>query len=406
MKWDFIKGRTWAEIDLDALAANFAAVKKHIRGNAKLCCTVKANAYGHGATQTARLFEELGADMLAVSNVEEALQLRMAGIQTPLLILGYTPPTCAAILAEYGISQCVFSADYAEQLSASVVRAGVSLRVHIKIDTGMGRLGFPLHREGEQAEHEFSVCLSACRLPGLITEGIFTHFASADEGMDGRAFTLSQLQAFLGVVERLEQRGVHFALRHCANSAAILDYPETHLDMVRAGIVLYGMPPSERVTCVPPLKPVMSFCTLVDFIKEIQTGDTVSYGRTYAAPTKRRVATLPIGYADGLRRADGPLYLAVRGQRAPIVGRICMDQTMIDVTDIPDVAVGDTVTVFGASGAYSVSELAARYHTIPYEILCGVGERVVRVYDRNGKMETAYDAILHRWSDEDEKEKE
>ena len=378
---DGIRRRTWAQIDLDAAAYNFEVVKQ--AAGTAVCCVIKANAYGHGAVQLGRLYARLGADMLAVSNIEEALQLRRGGVMLPTLILGYTPPECASVLSMNGIVQCVYSEEYANALSSAAVAAGITVCVHIKLDTGMGRIGFLTANAAK--------CV--CTLPGLTAEGVFTHFAVADEGECGDAFTRSQFDSFLCAAKELCEIAGRPLMRHCSNSAAIFDHSEYALDMVRAGIVLYGLSPSRRVRNMPKLKPVMTLNTVVSHIKNISAGDTVSYGRTYKASRTTRIATVPIGYADGFLRTVGGRYgMLVNGHLAPIAGRVCMDQTMLDVTGL-DVSVGDVVTVFGGNDAVSADAMAAAAGTINYEVVCAVGERVPRFFVRDGAVIEVYDKI-------------
>ncbi len=388
-----IRKRTWAEINLDHAAWNYQQVRKHTDQNAMICCVIKANGYGHNAIRFARLYTKLGADWLAVSNLEEALQLRQNGITLPVLILGYTPPECAAVLAEHRISQCVYSRTYGETLSQAAMASGVRLMIHLKIDTGMGRIGFQHHSGHSELKDAFAVC----RFPCLIPEGIFTHFASADEGCDGEAFTARQFNDFMDAIAQLEARGIHFSLRHCANSAAIFEHPEYHLDMVRAGIVLYGLKPSAQVRNLPELKPVMALKSVISHIKTVLPGDTISYGRTYQADSPRIVATVPIGYADGFWRANakGECRLLIRDRLCPLIGRVCMDQLMLDITDAPGLSVGDTVTVFGdEAGLCTADEIALHTDTINYEIVCSVGERVPRFFLHHDIMVGVSDNLL------------
>ena len=388
-----IRKRTWAEISLDNAVWNYEQIRKATRADAKVCCVIKANAYGHNAVHLARLYESLGADYLAVSNLEEAVQLREAGITLPVLILGYTPPECAELLANHQIAQCVYSRTYGEALSQAAMSAGVRVRIHIKIDTGMGRIGFQHHGECD----ELADALAVCKLPCLLPEGIFTHFASADEGEVGEAYTQMQFQAFMEAVEYLQNGGIKFMLRHCANSAAIFDYPAYHLDMVRAGVVLYGLKPSGDVRNLPELRPVMKLKSVISHIKPIAKGDSVSYGHTYTAEGPRMVATVPIGYADGFWRANANgCKMLIRDRLFPLIGRVCMDQLMLDITDAPDLAVGDTVTIFGDSqGRCTADAIAESTGTINYEVVCAVGERVPRFFLRGGEMVGVSDNILH-----------
>ena len=393
---EIIQKRTWAEIDLDAAAHNVAAIRERIGEKVKLCCVIKADAYGHGAVRLAKEYEALGADWLALSNIEEAMQLRRAGISLPLLVLGYTPPQAAGLLAENDISQCAYSANYCKALSGYAVESGVSVKIHIKVDTGMSRLGFyfqDLNRDAAVVEE----IKAACALPNLIPEGIFTHFAVADSGRDGMLFTMRQFGCFKDLIESLSHRGVEFPIRHCANSGATLDYSLSHMQMVRAGIILYGILPSEDVMHPENLKPVLSLRAVISHIKEIEPGSDVSYGRTYTAEQKLRVATIPIGYADGYSRAlSGKGEILVHGVRCPILGRICMDQCVVDVSAVPQAQVGDVVTLIGADGeqVIRVEEIASHMDTIPYEVICGLSKRVTRVYLKNGEEDSVFDCIL------------
>jgi alanine racemase len=378
--------RTWAEVDLDILEENFLQVKKMTK--AAVCCVIKADAYGHGATYLARKYESLGADFFAVSNLEEALQLRNAGIKLPILILGYTPVSEAGLLCARDISQCVYSLDYAEMLAEEAQKAGVQVKVHVKIDTGMSRLGFyyqDINRDAETIQQVARVC----RMPGLYPEGIFTHFAVSDEGNQGDSFTMKQYGCFKEMIEALLREGIDFPYRHCANSAAIEDFPMSHLDMVRAGIILYGLEPSGVVRHGGKVRPALQLKSVVSHVKVIPAGATVSYGREYTAQRELRIATVPIGYADGYSRSLFPngAQMLIHGKRCPIVGRVCMDQLMVDLGDLRDVKIGDIVTVIGTDGEESITadELAERIGTINYEVICNIGARVPRVYLEKGK---------------------
>ena len=384
--------RTWASIDLDAAKHNYQIIRNRLSEGTKLCCVVKANGYGHGAVQLSKLYEKLGADYLAVSNIEEAIQLRNNNITLPILILGYTDPRCASELAVNKITQCVFSYNYGESLSKYAVEQGVVVKIHIKIDTGMGRIGFQCD------SNELYFAEQVCRMQGLIYEGIFTHFASADEGENGKEYTHWQLDKFMIAIEYLELRGIKFSIRHCANSAAIFDYPEMHLDMVRAGIVLYGLQPSNTLQTPGNLQPVMKLKTIIDHVKIVNSGESISYGREYKAERSIRVATIPIGYADGLWRSNykSRMLVEVEGKLAPIIGRVCMDQCMIDVSNIPTAKVNSKVTLYGISGELSVEQIAKANGTINYEIVCAVGERVPRVYKENNRIVAIVDSIMER----------
>ncbi len=394
MRKDTMWRRAWVEVDLDALSDNYRVIRSALAPETKLCCVIKANAYGHGALTVASLYETLGADFLAVSNIEEALELRLGGITLPILILGYTSPESAKVLAEQDISQCVFSKDYAKALSEEAEKSGVAVKIHIKLDSGMGRIGFPVRSE-EALRRSVDEITETIALPRLCREGIFTHFAKSDMGKDGRAFTEMQLSYFRRALALLKARGITFPIRHAANSAAFCDYPDAAFDMVRAGIVLYGYPPSSDVEHLPSIRAALSLKSILDMIKPLPVGESLSYGGDYIADTERTVATVPIGYADGLWRsmAGEGLYPTVRGKRARLVGRVCMDQCMLDVSEIPDAAVGDVVTVFGSQGE-PIDTLAERIGTIPYELICALGERLPRVYLKKGKIVTIKDRIL------------
>lgn len=387
--------RFWAEIDVNAAEKNFNIIKSKLSKGTRLCCVVKANAYGHGAVYLSKLYERLGADFFAVSNIEEAMQLRNNGIVTPILILGYTPASCASILAENNISQTVFSYSYARELSKCARADGVNVKIHIKLDSGMGRIGFDCIHGGKEITD--TVC-EVCSMEGLLPEGIFTHFAVADEGVDGRDYTRTQYERFTSAVDEIEKSGIAFEIKHCANSATTLEYPEYHMDMVRVGIVLYGVAPSLKVRGCEELSPVMSLKSVISMIKEIEAGDTVSYGCTFKAEKKTKIATAPVGYADGFWRsnADNGTQLLIRGQRVNIVGRVCMDQLMLDVTDVKGVREGDYITVIGSDKGELITadELAKRNGTIGYEMICSIGERVPRFYIRDHEIVFVKDNIV------------
>lgn len=380
--------RYWAEINLDTAENNFNIIKKRLRPETKLCCVIKADGYGHGAVSLARLYEKAGADYFAVSNIEEALQLRQNGIMLPIMILGYTPAECAPLLSENEIEQSIFSYDYARELNENAEKTGVNVKIHLKLDSGMGRIGFSCKHEriDEKCLDEAAM---ACNLKNLIPHGVFTHFAVADEAAEGREYTLNQFKRFTSAIEYLkEKHGITFEVRHCANSAAIFDYPEMQLDMVRAGIVLYGSAPSGKVLC-PGLKDVMSLKAVVSMVKTLLPGDSVSYGCTYTAEREVTLATVPVGYADGFRRSNlNKASFIVKGRKVPLVGRVCMDQLMLDVSNIPDIKPGDEVIIMGEAKEeiITASDIADRNNTISYEILCAVGKRVPRYYIKSGEV--------------------
>lgn len=366
--------RAWAEIDLDAVVNNFNIIKNITNQN--IYAVVKADAYGHGAIQVAQALQRAGAFGFAVSNLLEAEELRFAGIDNPILILGYTPVDCASRLALNNISQCVMSYDYAKQLSFYAEKAGVKVTTHLKLDTGMGRIGLNFRNEEDFAFEEAERILA---LENLNTEGIFMHFAVADsEDEDDKNFTSEQYKRFLSAVSQLEKKHP-FPIKHCSNSAALLNDLENEETAIRAGIILYGLSPSDKLPVPEGIKPVMSFHSVVSMIKNIEQNETVSYGRTYTASSQRCIATIPAGYADGLPRLlSNKGYVIIKGKKAPITGRICMDQFCVDITDIEDVALGDEVIIFGDSP--SVNEVAEIAQTINYEIICGISKRIPRIY--------------------------
>ena len=381
---EFLK-RTWAEIHLDRLQGNFQAIQASLAPGSQAMAVVKADGYGHGAAAAAKALREAGAAWFGVSNLEEAVQLRRAGIDGDILILSFTPPEEAGRLAEFAVTQTVLSRPYAEERDAAAQAAGVRVRVHLKVDTGMSRVGFLYHREGDEAVLDDMA--AACRLPHLTAEGIFTHFASADEEEDG-GFTRRQFALFMDAVRRLEKRGVSFALRHCCNSAATLRYPEMHLDMVRPGIILYGLSPAPWMEGMLPLDPVMELKTTVSMIKDLPADTPVSYGRIYTTGEARRVATVPIGYADGYPRVlSNRADMLLAGRRVRVVGRVCMDQCMLDVTGL-DVRESMVATVFGRDGEafLPVEELADHMGTINYEVVCQISKRVPRLFVRDGQV--------------------
>lgn len=378
--------RLWAEINMDAAILNFHAIKNQIGDDTKICCVIKADGYGHGAVELAKLYSELRCDYFAVSNLDEALELRDADIKEPILILGYTPANRAEDLAKYDISQAVYGKDYALMLSDECVKAGVECKIHIKCDTGMSRLGF-MCQQFPRDDISVEEIKEACQLPNLKGEGIFTHFAVADECEDGYEYTKRQYDAFKHTIESLKNSGVNFEITHCSNSGAIIDYSDMKLDMVRAGIILYGLSPSGKLKDKLDLEPIMRLKTMVSYVKEIKKGTTVSYGRTFTADRDMKIATVPVGYADGYIRAfakDG--YMYIKGQKAKIIGRICMDQTMLDVTDIEGVEIGNVCVLFGngKGGEPTPDDVAKWGNTINYEIVCSVSKRVPRLYRRDG----------------------
>lgn len=379
----------WAEIDLDALRHNFSVICRRVGG--PVCGVVKADAYGHGDEQVALLLQQEGTAAFAVSCLAEGIHLRRCGIVKPMLVLGYTDPEQAAALAQHDIATALFSTEYAEALSAAAGAAGVTVKVHLKVDTGMGRIGFC-------ARTGFSETVAALQqvyaLPNLQVVGIFQHFAVADSDQTANiAYTEEQHTLFCRVVEQLKADGYDVGTVHCANSAAQMLHPEWKHDLVRAGIILYGLDPSDEVH-FPALRPLMTLKARVTYIKELQPGQSVCYGRTFVTDKPRRVATICVGYADGYPRqlsgTQGGGVMVIHGKPAPVLGRVCMDQTVVDVTDIPEAKMGDEVTVFGpanaAVGGDTADTVAAKTDTINYEVTCNIARRVPRVYLQGGAI--------------------
>lgn len=390
---DFVR-RTWAEVDLDALVANFRAIRAYVRPQSKTMAIVKADAYGHGAAFAAAELDAAGADWFGVSNIEEAEQLRLSGIEKPILILGYTPPEFAPALIKHRVTQALFSLEYAQALSKAAAAAGGTVETHLKLDTGMSRIGFVCHGEADEAALARDA-VYACTLPGLHTSGVFTHFAVSDE--PGNVFTALQFDRFCRAVSLLEEKGLRFELRHCCNSAGLLAYPDMQLDLVRPGIILYGLAPSPEMALPISLTPVMSLKTVLFQAKRLPAHTPVSYGMIYETPGERVLGTLPVGYADGFARSlSGKADVLLHGKRARIVGRVCMDQCMADITAIPEAQAGDTATLFGHDGgaALPVDELAAHMGTINYEVVCLIGKRVPRVYFKDGRQVGQLNYIL------------
>ncbi|WP_418271950.1 alanine racemase [Intestinimonas sp.] len=366
--------RTWAEIDLGRLKHNYTALREQLAPGCRFVGVVKANAYGHGAVPVAQKLEEWGADYLAVACLEEAAELRQAGVRAPILILGVTLPRYAGELLAWDAAQAVGDLETGRALSATAVAAGRTLTIHVKADTGMSRLGFLC--DEAHLDHAAREIAALCALPGLRAEGIFTHFSDAD-GCE--AYTMRQFTRFLGLLDKLSARGVTFEIRHCAASAAMLNYPCTHLDMVRPGIALYGHYPAPGMEYTCPLLPVMTLKTRVAAVRDLPAGTCVSYGRTATLARDSRLAVLPVGYGDGyFRLFSNGQTVSIRGKKAPVVGRVCMDLTMVDVTDIPGVVPGDEAVLYG--DAAPVEDGADRAGTIQYELLCDVSPRVPRVY--------------------------
>lgn len=372
----------WAEVNLDNLAHNMREVRRLAGKQSMVTAVIKADGYGHGAVKIAQTLLDNGADRFAVAVLDEAIELRNAGFKTPILILGYTQPERAEETVRFDLEQAVYSIEAAEALSKEAEVQGKIAQLHIKIDTGMGRIGL-------QANEEAIDIISRIHgLPNINIKGIFTHFAVADE--TDKSYTEKQFKKFKWICDRLEEKDIKIEIKHCGNSATIIDLPDMHLNMVRAGIVLYGLAPSKDVQLEKlTLKEVMSLKVRITHIKEIEAGESVSYGRKFIANEKVKIASLPIGYADGYTRLlSGKAEALVNGKRVPVVGRICMDQCMIDVTDIENVRVGDEVVLFGGQkdGFISIDEIAEKLGTINYEVVCMIARRVPRVYVKGGDV--------------------
>lgn len=368
-----IQRGAWAEINLDAVAHNVQMAKANLKPTTKLCAVVKADAYGHGAVRVAQEAARNGADFFAVALLQEGVKLREAGIETPILVLGSMLPEVAEICVRYDISHAVFDEERLYALNAAALKLHTKAKIHIKIDTGMHRIGVHVRDAGRFAK-------LAASLPGIYIEGVFSHFATADA--DDKQYAAYQFERFQEALRLIESEGVHIPIRHIANSAALTELQEYQLDMVRQGITLYGLHPAHMIDCYKDFEPVMTVKTQVAFVKTLPPGETIGYGRTYTLTRPSVIATVPIGYADGVsRRLSNRGYMLVNGKKAPIIGRVCMDQTMLDVTDIPDVKLGSEVIVFG--GRELPMELVAEWaDTICYEIVCDVSPRVPREYVR------------------------
>lgn len=371
----------WAEVDLDAIENNIKQIKKIVKDK-EIIGIVKADAYGHGAIDIASILLENGADRLAVAVISEAIELRENGITKPIMILGYTPLSFKEDLVKYDIEQTVFSLEYAKELSEFAIKNNTKAKVHIKIDTGMGRIGFLPNEESIDEIEKIS------KLQGIEIIGLFTHFSTADE--EDKEYTKLQVEKYKKIVDELDKREVNTGIKHVSNSAAIIDLEEYYFDAVRPGIILYGYYPSNEVKKDKiKIRPALTLKSNIIHLKTVEEGTYISYGRSYVTEGKRTIATLPIGYADGYTRLlNGKARVIIRGKLAPVVGKICMDQCMVDVTNIDGVSVGDEVILLGRDGNIKndADDLAKMLGTINYEIICMIGRRVPRVYKHNGKI--------------------
>ncbi len=369
---------TYVEIDLDAICSNFDAIRA--KAGVQVMAIVKADAYGHGAVQIARLLDEK-CSFFGVSSIAEALELRQAGLLKPILILGYTPVEAFRLVIGQDIRPAIFRLDDAIALSKLAQKQGVTIPFHFAVDTGMSRLGF------QATEESADICADIASLPGIVAEGLFSHFATADCADLSKA--QAQAQRFADFDRMLKERGVHIPLRHLDNSAGLMNF-NNHYEMVRSGIVTYGMYPSDEVDPeLLSLKPALQWRSRVTHIKMLPPGREISYGGTFVTTRKTRVATVPVGYADGYRRSlSGKFYVLIRGRRAPILGRVCMDQMMVDITDVPDVKIDDPVVLVGSDGndVITVEQIAAAADSFNYEFVCGISRRVPRRYRQNGQI--------------------
>ncbi len=378
---DKIMRSVWAEIDLDAVKFNIENIKK-ISDNREVVAVVKADAYGHGAVDIIPTLLENGASRLAVAMISEALELRRNNIKASIMILGYTPLEYGKELIENDIEQTVYDLDYAKGLSEIAESLGKKAKIHIAIDTGMGRIGFL------PGDETVSTIEKIVKLKGIDTVGMFTHFATADEA--DKAYTYEQFSKINSVIDGLKERNIEIPFKHVSNSGAIMDMPETFLEGVRAGIILYGYYPSDEVNKSKlPLKRVLTLKTKVSHVKELDKDMYISYGRTFKTSRKSVIATIPVGYADGYSRLlSGKAKVIINGKAAPVVGRICMDQCMVDVTDVGEVKVGDEVILLGEENGikYDADDMAEDMGTINYEIICMLKQRIPRVYIKNGEI--------------------
>lgn len=375
--------RVYAKIDLDAIASNMERMKHNLKPDTKIMAVIKADGYGHGAVPIAQMLEKIDYIWgFAVATLDEAVVLKTEGIHKPILVLGCVFPDQYMEMLKHNIRMNVYTEEMAESISQMAAREGMTAYMHIKLDTGMARLGFNTCTESVEAIHRISQMKNVCM------EGIFTHFAKADEA--DKSFTQKQIQEFMWITQELKKKNVEFQYEHCANSAAIIDVPDANFDLVRAGISTYGLYPSEDVhKDNVVLKPALALKSHVAFVKEIDAGTPISYGGTFVSERPMKIATIPVGYADGYpRNLSNVGYVLIRGKKAPIVGRVCMDQFMVDVTDIDGVSFGDNVTLIGKDGNETITvedlgELSGRFN---YEFVCDLGKRIPRVYVRDGKI--------------------
>ncbi len=380
---------TWAEIDLDNLTNNLNEIKRLNNKNARILAVVKANAYGHGSVQIAKQLKKEGVDFFAVSSIYEAIELRQNGIFDDILVLGYTPEGHIIEALKYDIIFTIYSIEFAKQVSRISKGIKKQARAHIKIDSGMNRLGFQINEDSLKEITEI------CNMQNIKICGYFTHFATADESDKG--FSDIQYNKFMDFLNELKKKGINIENAHISNSAGIIDLPDYSLDIIRPGIMLYGYHPSEQTSRdVLDLKKVMTLKTRVSNIKFIEKGETVGYGRKYKAYNRTLIATIPIGYADGFTRLySDRISLTVKGYTAELVGNVCMDQSFIKCPDESNIKIGDEVTIFGeGENVNSADDLAKSIGTINYEVLCMVGRRIPRIFKKDGKMFQTVDYLL------------
>ena len=372
----------YLEINMDNLTNNYNEIRRIVNPNTKIMAVIKANAYGHGSVELAKMYEKIGVDRLAVSIISEAVELRREGIKIPIQLLNYTPESQLGLVIDNDIIQGIYTYEDAKLLSDLAVKKGKKAKIHIKIDTGMGRIGFLPN------EDSIKEIVKIHKLPKLEMEGMFTHFAKADE--TDKSFTKIQFERFNWVSEKLEENGIELKVKHVSNSAAIIDLPEYNLDLVRPGIILYGYYPSDEVNKNKiNLKPAMTLKAKISNIKTVPEGTGISYGHIYSTSKRSVIATVPIGYADGYSRIlSGKADVCINNKRAPIVGRICMDQMMVDITGIDNANIGDEVVLFGYDNeSYPrVEELASLLGTINYEFICMMGRRIPRVFIKDNEI--------------------
>jgi alanine racemase len=379
----------WAEINLDNLEHNIREVNRIISDETKIMAVVKADAYGHGAIPCSKIFLENGADRLAVATITEAIELRKS-TDKPILVLGYTPIDAFTYIIDYNIAPTIYNIDQARALNEISIKKFSTTKIHIKIDTGMGRLGF------QPSLKNIDIISIIDKFLNIEVEGIFTHFAVSD--ITDKTYTHKQFEKYQWVLEELEKKNINIPLRHVSNSAAIIDLPEYNLDLVRPGIMLYGIYPSDEVKKERVnLKPVMALKARVAHLKKVTPGSGISYGLTYFTEEESKIATLPIGYADGYhRRLSNKGKVRINGREAPLIGRICMDQCMIDVTDMDNIMIGDEVILFGDGSKVGtgIGDISRWLNTIPHEIMCGISRRVPRLYIRKNTRVEVNDYLM------------